>query len=169
MKKPRVAESAYIADSAVICGDVSIAEDCIVLFNASIRADLAPITVGKGSNIQDNCVLHCSPGRELVIGERVSVGHGAILHGCRVEDNVIIGMGAIVMNGAVIGENSIVAAGALVTQEKVIPPGSMVMGSPAKVTRPLSEKELENLASNAEHYNQLRLQYLAGEHEFYKG
>ena len=167
MKKPRVAQSTYIADSAVVCGDVSIAEDCIVLFNASIRADLAPISVGKGSNIQDNCVLHCSPGRELTIGSNVSVGHGAILHGCRIEDSVVIGMGAIVMNGAVIGENSIVAAGALVTQDKVIPPGSMVMGAPAKVTRALTEKELESIASNAEHYNELRLEYLAGKHEFY--
>ena len=121
-------------------------------FGAVLRGDEASITVGEAANIQDNAVVHCEPALPTVIGDGVTVGHGAILHGCTVEDGVLIGMGAILLNGCVIGKNSLVAAGALVTQNAVIPPESLVVGSPARVLRPLRPEEKEHNAGNAEIY-----------------
>lgn len=152
MKKIRQAEGAYIAPSADIMGDVELAEDSSVWYQAVLRADHDRISIGKGTNIQDGCVLHTDAGYPVQIGEYVTAGHGAILHGCTVGDNSLIGMGAIVLNGAVIGKNCIIGAGALVTQGTVIPDGMMALGSPAKVRRSLSEEEIRENEKSALEY-----------------
>ncbi len=149
----------FVADNATIVGDVVIGEDASVWFSAVIRGDRESIVVGNGSNIQDNAVIHGSPGYPIRIGERVSVGHGAILHGCIVSDEVLIGMGAIVMNGAVIGSGSIIGAGAVITEEKVIPPHSLVLGVPGKVMRETSEEERASILKNAIDYQVLATRY----------
>ena len=120
MKQPKIADSVYIAPGAKICGDVSIGENSSVFFNAVIRADIEAIRIGEGSNIQDNCVLHSSINLPLSIGNGCLVGHGAIVHGCTIGDNVLIGMASIIMNGAEIGEPSVIAAGAIVTEGRKI-------------------------------------------------
>ncbi len=149
----------FVADNATIVGDVVIGEDASVWFSAVIRGDRESIVVGNGSNIQDNAVIHGSPGYPIRIGERVSVGHGAILHGCIVSDEVLIGMGAIVMNGAVIGSGSIIGAGAVITEEKVIPTHSLVLGVPGKVMRETSEEERASILKNAIDYQVLATRY----------
>lgn len=152
MGKPRIHEQAVVARGAVVLGDVTVGADSSIWYNAVVRGDVQFITIGAGTNIQDNAVLHVDADSPLTIGDRVTVGHGAILHGCTVEDGALIGMGAIVMNGARIGKNSIVAAGALVTQHTVIPEGSLVMGNPAKIRRSVTEEEIESSLRNAENY-----------------
>ncbi len=142
VKKPVIHPSAFIAPNATVLGDVTIGADCGVYFGAVIRAEQEPIVIGAGSNIQDNCVLHVDEGYPLTVGENCTVGHGAILHGCTVGDNSLIGMGAIVLNGAVIGRNCIVGAGALVPQNAVIPDGSLAVGCPAKVRRAVTEEDV---------------------------
>lgn len=144
--------AAYLSPSACLSGDVTLAADTSVWHNATLRADDGPIRVGRGSNIQDNAVLHMDPGGEVDLGEYVTVGHGAILHGCRVGDNTLVGMGAIVMNHARIGRNCVIAAGALVTQGMEIPDNSLVMGSPGRVKRRVTEEEVRASRRNAEHY-----------------
>ena len=168
MAKPVVAESAFIAPGAAVCGDVHIGEHCSVYFNATLRSDRKEIIIGDNSNIQDNCILHASPVYPIHIGRNVSVGHGAILHGCTIHDNVLVGMGAIVMNDVEIGENCIIAAGALLTQHKKIPANSLVMGAPGKVVRELTEEEREKIAVNANHYAVMSAEHKTGEHELYK-
>ena len=145
----------YIAEGAVVKGRVSIGEDSGVWYNATVRGDLEPIVIGTGSNVQDNAVVHVDPGFPVSIGDRVTIGHGAIIHGCTIGDDCLIGMGAIILNGAVIGKGSIVGAGALVTQNVQIPEGSMVYGSPAKVVRQVRPLELEASRENAREYVQL--------------
>lgn len=142
MKTPQLHPSVFVAPTATVLGDVTAAESCSFFFGAVARAEIAPITLGARTNIQDNCVLHTDPHTPMSIGEGVTVGHGAILHGCTVGDNTLIGMGAIVLNGAVIGRNCIVAAGALVPQNMVIPDGMLVMGSPAKVRRAVTDEDI---------------------------
>ncbi len=154
-KSPKLSPKALAAENVTAVGDVTAQADVSLWYGAVLRADQAPITVGEGSNIQDNAVIHVSPGHPVVIGKNVTVGHGAIVHGATVEDECIIGMGAILLNGCVIGKGSLVAAGALVTQGKVIPPGSLVMGSPGKVVRPLTEEELAGGLASAKTYLQL--------------
>ena len=149
---PRVHETAWIAPGAVLAGDVEIGPEASVFYTAVVRADWGPIRLGARSNLQDGCVLHTDPGLELSIGSGVSVGHRAVLHGCRIEDDVLIGMGAIVMNRAVIGSGTIVAAGALVPEGVVIPPRSMVVGAPGKVRRETTEDELAVIALAADSY-----------------
>ena len=144
--------SAYIAPGAVVVGDVTLEENASVWFGAVLRGDTAAIRVGRGSNIQDGAVLHADPGVPCTIGAGVTVGHRAIVHGAKVGDNVVVGMGSIVLNRAQVGENSIIAAGAVVTEDAVIPPGSLVMGMPAKVRRSLSEDEIARNRWAAEHY-----------------
>ena len=139
--KPRVSDAIYIADNAVICGDVTLAEDTTIWFSAVIRADCASVTIGKGSNVQDNCTVHVAEGYPVVIGENVSVGHNAVVHGCTIEDDVLIGMNSTIMNGAVIGKGSIVAAGALVLEGTHVPPYSVVAGIPAKVKKTLDPSD----------------------------
>ena len=151
-KIPRIGKDVFIAPGAVVVGDVTLGDGVGVWYHSTIRGDDASISIGKDSNIQDNAVLHVDTGIPLKIGERTSVGHGAILHGCTIGDNTLIGMGAIVLNGARIGNNCIIGAGALVTQNKDIPDGSLVVGSPAKVVRQVTEDEMEATRRNAGKY-----------------
>ena len=151
-KTPVCAPTARAAENATLVGDVTLGPQSSVWFGAVLRGDEASITVGEAANIQDNAVVHCGEDHPAVIGRGVTVGHGAIVHGCTVEDGALIGMGAILLNGCVIGKNSLVAAGALVTQNTVIPPESLVVGSPARVLRPLRPEELETQAGDALHY-----------------
>ncbi len=152
MKTPAIHPSVFVAPGAFVLGDVTLSEGSSVFFGAVIRSEYTSITVGRNSNIQDNCVLHTDPRQPLVIGQDVTVGHGAILHSCTIGDNSLIGMGAIVLNGACIGSNCIVAAGALIPQNAVIPDGSLVMGSPGKVRRPLTAEEIEANRRSAQGY-----------------
>ncbi len=144
-----------VAESAVIVGDVLLDNDTSVWHGAVLRGDTAGIRVGRSSNIQDNAVLHAGDGIPIRVGDLVTIGHGAIIHSCTVEDRCLIGMGAILMNNCVIGEGSLVAAGALVTQGTVIPPRSLVMGSPAKVVRELTHAEYLKNVESAKHYMDL--------------
>ena len=141
MKKPRIDEQAVVADGAVVLGDVTIEKDVSIWYNAVIRGDANSISIGEGTNIQDLAVLHVDADASLAIGKNVTIGHGAILHGCTIKDQALIGMGAIVLNGAVIGKGSMIAAGALVLQNTVVPDGALYMGNPAKFRRMLTEEE----------------------------
>lgn len=151
-KTPQVAEGAWVAPNATLVGSVVIHEGASVWYGAVLRADNEPITVGARSNVQDNCAFHVDKGKPVTLGEGVSVGHGAIIHGATVEDNVLIGMGAIIMNGAVIGADSLIAAGALISAGVVIPPRSLVAGVPGKVRRELTDEEVETNYNNARIY-----------------
>ena len=142
MKKPSIDPSPFIAPNATVMGDVTIGADCSVFFGAVIRAEQDAIVIGAGTNIQDNCVLHVDKGYPLTLAPGCTVGHGAILHGCTVGENSLIGMGAIILNGAVIGRDCIVGAGALVPQNAVIPDGSLAVGCPAKVRRAVTEEDV---------------------------
>jgi len=146
---------AFIAENATVTGDVSIADDVSVWYGAVIRADKDRIMVQTGSNIKDNAVVHTTTGCPVTIGRDVSVGHGAIVHGATIQDRVLVGMGAIVMNNAVIGEDSIIAAGSVVTEGKQIPPRSLVMGVPGKVIREASEQQIKQIIDNARSYVKL--------------
>ena len=147
-------ENAFIAPGAIVLGDITLGEDVNIWYHATVRGDRAPIVIGKGSNIQDNCVVHVDEGYPVTIGEHVTVGHGAILHGCTIGDNSLIGMGAILLNGAVIGKNCIVAAGTLVTQNMQVPDNSLVMGNPGKIKRAVTEEEVAGNIRNAAFYVQ---------------
>ncbi|MBQ7080697.1 MAG: gamma carbonic anhydrase family protein [Fibrobacter sp.] len=151
-KVPQVGERVFLAEGACLVGDVSVGDDSSVFYNAVIRADLAEIKIGKRTNIQDNVCIHVSTGVGVNIGDEVTVGHGAVLHGCTIEDNVLIGMGAILMDGSHIKKNCIIGAGALVTHGKEFPEGSLVMGAPAHVVRTLTTDELKNVKIGVEHY-----------------
>ncbi len=155
--------TAFIASGAVIVGDVTLAELTSVWFNAVLRGDTTPITIGARSNIQDGAILHADPGFPAEIGEGVTVGHGAIVHGAKVGNNTIIGMGAILLNGAVVGENCIVGAGALITEGKIFPAGSLILGSPAKVVRELTEDDINRNYLSAETYVMRSRAFMAGE------
>ena len=149
---PDVAESAWVADSAQVMGAVSLGADASVWFGTVIRGDTEHIAVGAGSNIQDASVLHADVGYPLTIGERVTVGHQVMLHGCTIGDESLIGIGAVVLNGATIGKHCLVGAGALVTEGKSFPDGSMIIGSPAKVVRQLTPDQIDGLRRSAQHY-----------------
>jgi carbonic anhydrase/acetyltransferase-like protein (isoleucine patch superfamily) len=151
-RTPEIHPSAFVAPTATIIGDAVLAEDSSAFYGVVVRADTAAIRVGAGSNLQDNVVLHADPGFPTTIGERVSVGHAAVVHGCTVEDDCLIGMGATVLNGAVIGAGSLVAGGAVVLEGAVIPPRSLVAGVPAKVRRQLSDEEFDGVRANAARY-----------------
>jgi carbonic anhydrase/acetyltransferase-like protein (isoleucine patch superfamily) len=146
------AGSAWVAPGAAVIGDVHVGAGCGIWFGAVLRGDTEPIRIGARSNIQENSVLHTDPGFPLVVGEGCTIGHKAVLHGCTIGDNSLIGMGAIVLNGATIGANSLVGAGALVTERKIFPDGSLIVGVPAKVIRPLSDSEIAGLKRSADHY-----------------
>ena len=160
--KPIGHPTAWVADNARIMGNVTLAEDTSVWFGAVLRGDTSTITVGKGSNIQDNSVLHADIGMPLVIGEGVTVGHQVMLHGCSIGNNSLIGIGAIVLNGVKIGNNCLVGAGALVTEGKEFADGSMIIGSPAKAVRMLSPEQIEGLKMSARHYVNNANRYKAG-------
>lgn len=150
--KPVIHETAFVADNATVRGNVTIGEGAGIYFGAVLRAETDPITVGPGSNIQDNCVLHADPGFPTKVGRDCTVGHAAILHGCTIGDNTLIGMGAILLNGARVGRDCIVGAGALVPQGMEIPDGSLAFGSPAKVRRAMTAEEIESNRAAAAFY-----------------
>lgn len=154
-REPSVDPGAFTAPTSVVVGDVTLAAGSSVWYHTVLRADCGPIVIGADSNIQDNCTVHVDPGFPVTVGERVSVGHNAVLHGCTVEDDVLVGMGATVLNGAHIGAGSLIAAQALVPQGMRVPPGSLVAGVPAKVKRELSAEEREGIKVNAAMYLEL--------------
>ena len=149
---PQVAASAWVADSAQVMGNVVLGEGASVWFGTVVRGHTASTTTGAGTNTQDASVLHADFGKPLVVGERVTVGHQVMLHGCTIGDESLIGIGAVVLNGAKIGKNCLVGAGALVTEGKEFPDGSMIIGSPAKAVRELTPEQIEGLRQSAQHY-----------------
>ncbi len=159
LKKPDVSEAAFVADSADLVGDVVLHKDASIWFNVVLRADLAKIEVGEGSNIQDGCVCHVDYDKPVIIGKGVTVGHNATLHACKIGDGALIGMGAIVLDGAEVGEYSLVGAGAVVTPGTKIPPQSMVLGSPATVKKVLSDEGVAAIKKNGEMYVELAKEY----------
>ncbi|MDA4130725.1 MAG: gamma carbonic anhydrase family protein [Thaumarchaeota archaeon] len=159
--RPFIGKDCFVAESAVVAGRATIEEKTSVWFGATIRAELDSVRIGKRSNIQDNCVVHTDRGFPCEIGDSVSIGHGAIIHGAKIGSNCLIGMGAILLNGSKIGNNSIVGAGALVIQGAEFPENSLILGSPANVKRNLSDEEIKEIMVNAEHYDSFRAQYLA--------
>ncbi len=158
---PKLDEEVFIAPSAWVIGDVVIGKRSSVWFNTIVRGDEHYIRIGRETNVQDHAMLHGTPVEfPLEIGDRVTIGHGAIVHGCVIEDECMIGMGAIVMDGARIGRGSLIAAGSLVIQGQVVPPGSLVMGSPAKVIKSLSEDEQKRMLRSVTNYLHLISEYL---------
>lgn len=154
-RKPSVSSAAWVAPTATVVGSATIEAGTGIFYGAVIRADMEDITIGAGSNIQDNAVVHADPGHPVQIGNNVSVGHGAVLHGCTIGDGVLIGMNATVLNGAVIGAGSLIAAQALVLEGTEVPPGSLVAGVPGKVRRQLTAEEIEHCSQNAITYTEL--------------
>jgi carbonic anhydrase/acetyltransferase-like protein (isoleucine patch superfamily) len=149
---PDVAPGAFVADGVTLVGAVTVRAGASVWFGAVIRADGAPIDVGEDSNVQDGCVLHSDPDFPVTVGARVSLGHRAVVHGCTVEDDSLVGMGAVVLNGAVVGRGSLVAAGSVVLEGTAVPPGSLVAGVPGTVKREVTEAERERMRSGATSY-----------------
>ena len=156
-----VAETAYLLPTAVVIGNVTIEHDASVWFQAVIRGDTEQIRIGAGSNIQDLALLHADPGFPCLVGQRVTVGHGAIVHGAIVEDDCLIGMRAVILNGARIGTGSLIAAGAVVPEGMQIPAGSLVIGVPAKIVRAVSDAQREQIAHGAQHYRDAARAYRA--------
>ena len=152
---PVVGEGTFLAETAVLIGDVTVGRDCSIWYGAVLRADTGCITIGENTNVQDNAVLHTGPGLDVKVGKGVSIGHGAIVHGCTVGDHCLIGMHATILNGAVIGDGCLIAAGALVPEGTVIPAGSLVIGVPGKVVRPVSAEQAAGIKANEEEYLQL--------------
>ena len=152
---PTVDPTAFVAPNATLVGAVALAENSSVFYGSVLRGDTDSISIGAGSNVQDNVSMHTDVGIQLVIGEGVSIGHGAVVHGCVIEDDCLIGMGATILNRAVIGTGSLVAAGAVVLEGTMIPPGSLVAGVPAKVRRELTDDEKVGVRANATHYVEL--------------
>ena len=153
----KIHESAYIADGAVVMGNVSVGEESSIWFHSTIRADREAIVIGNRSNIQDNAVVHVDENFPVHIGDNVTIGHSAVVHGCSIEDNTLVGMGAIILNGARIGKNCVIGAGALITQNMIIPDNSLVVGCPGKVMRQITEEEgRANLHNAAEYVKESR-------------
>jgi carbonic anhydrase/acetyltransferase-like protein (isoleucine patch superfamily) len=159
---PQMHESAWVADSAEVIGDVQLGQDSSIWFGTVLRADTESLRIGRGSNIQDNSVLHADPGVPLVVGDNVTVGHQVMLHGCTIGDGSLIGIGAVVLNHAKIGKNCLVGAGSLITEGKEFPDGSMIIGSPARAVRQLTPEQIEGLKVIARHYIANARRYKAG-------
>lgn len=159
---PRIADSAYVAPSADVVGDVEVGEDASVWYQCVLRGDIAPIRIGAQTNIQDLTMVHVDVDRPCEIGARVGVGHRAIIHGCEIEDGCLVGMGAIVLSGAVIGSGSLVAAGAVVTEGMEVPPDSLVVGVPARVIRDVDDELRERMRLTVEHYRELKEGHRSG-------
>ncbi len=155
-KTPEISQGVYISENAAVIGDVTLGKNSSIWFSATLRGDEGKIVIGEGSNVQDNACIHSS----TIVGNGVTVGHNAILHGCEIGDNTLIGMGAIVLDGASIGKNCIIGAGALVTGRTVIPDNSLVLGSPAKIKRELTDDEISANAHNSDEYISLSKAYL---------
>lgn len=158
-KNPTIAETAFVADSADLIGNIEIGNFSSIWFNAVLRGDQNKIKIGNRTSIQDCVVIHADPENGVQVGDNVTVGHGAVLHGCKIEDNVIIGMNSTVMNGAEIGKNSIVGANALVPQGKKFPANSLIIGVPGTVKRETNKAEVEAIKENAEEYVEMAAEY----------
>ncbi|MDF2668501.1 MAG: acetyltransferase [Paenibacillus sp.] len=156
---PKIHPTVFTAAGVQLIGDVLVEEDCSLWYNTVLRGDLAPIRIGARSNIQDGCIGHVNTNQPLMIESEVSVGHGAIIHGCSIGRGTLIGMGAIVLNGANIGEYALIGAGSLVTENKIIPPYTLSLGSPAKVIRELTEQDLQRMKRTMESYVQKGREY----------
>ncbi len=159
-KSPKTHPCTYIAPGAKLIGDIIVGKNCSIWHNAVLRADVDGIVVGDGTNIQDNAVVHQHNGLPAIIGKDVTIGHGAIVHACTIGDNTLIGMGSIILDGAVIGKSCIVGAGALVTSNTIIPDGMLVLGSPAKAVKPLTEAQIAHNAQSAINYINLSREYM---------
>lgn len=157
--EPVVDNSAFIAPSADVIGMVEIGENASIWHNAVLRGDVDKITIKRAANIQDGCTVHCSADIPVIVGEGTTVGHNAVLHSCEIGNNTLIGMGAVLLDNVKVGDNCLIAAGSLLTPGTVIPDGSMVMGSPGKVRRELTKKEIEGIRHNAEEYTALKNTY----------
>tara|TARA_Y100001970_G_C14110999_1_gene790855 strand:- start:804 stop:1307 length:504 start_codon:yes stop_codon:yes gene_type:complete len=149
---PDVHEDAWVAPNATVVGKVKLERNSSIWFNAVLRGDIEPITIGENSNIQDGSVLHTDPGYPLTVGKGVTVGHMVMLHGCKISDDTLIGIGSIILNNAKIGKNCIVGANTLITENKTIPDNSLVVGSPGRVLRNLTKEEIKAILENAKHY-----------------
>ncbi len=149
---PRCPASVYVADGAMVIGDVEVGEDSSVWFNTIVRGDINAIRIGRGTNIQDNSTVHVTARDAVVIGDEVTIGHGVTVHGCTIEDFCLIGIGAVVLDGAVIGRGSVVGAGAVVAPKTVVPPGSLVLGVPGKVAKTLGQGAVDANRATAAHY-----------------
>jgi carbonic anhydrase/acetyltransferase-like protein (isoleucine patch superfamily) len=159
---PRLAATAWVADSARVVGDVSLADGASAWFGVVIRGDSDHIEIGRGSNIQDNSVVHADAGFPTTIGEYVTVGHQAMIHGCSIGDHSLVGIQAVILNGAKIGKHCLVGAGALVTEGQSFPDGSLILGTPARVVRQLTPEQMDGLTKTAEHYVENARRYRAG-------
>ena len=160
MKNPKIHPAATVFPGAVVLGDVTIAEDSSIWFGAVVRAELDQLTIGRRSNVQDNCVIHVDHDHPCHVGDDVTIGHGAIIHGCKIGNNCLVGMGAIVLDGAVIGDDCLVAAGSLVTGKMDAPAGSLIMGNPAKVVKEMTPEQIASNKTSAKHYVELAQQQL---------
>ncbi len=158
---PQLAHDAWVAPGAVLIGNVRLASGASVWYGCVARGDGDLICVGEGSNVQDGTIIHADPGRPVTIGARVTIGHRAVLHGCTIDDEVLVGMGAIVLNGARIGTGSLIGAGALVTEGMQVPPGSLVLGAPGRVRRATTADETSRILANAASYTTLMAQHRA--------
>ena len=162
---PQTKEALFVAPNAMVIGKIELKKNASVWYGAVLRGDIEPIVIGEGSNVQDCAVLHCSKKCPMTIGRNVTIGHAAVVHGCTVEDDVLVGMHSTLLNGCVIGKGSIVAAGAGVPEGMIVPPGSMVMGVPAHVRGPLNEKQKHMAADGAEEYRELARLHAASAQE----
>ena len=149
---PKIDTASWVAGNATIIGKVELKKNSNIWFNSTLRGDEEPIVVGEGTNVQDGSVIHTDPGCPVIIGKNVTIGHLVMLHGCIIEDDCLIGIGSTILNKAKIGKNSIIGANALVTENKIIPERSLVLGSPGKIVRQVSDKEIESIKENARHY-----------------
>ena len=157
--EPKIHPSATVFKNAVIAGDVTLMDKVNVWYNATIRADMAPVYIDSETNIQDNAVIHTNIGLPTFIGKNVTVGHGAIIHAATVKDNSLIGMGSIILDGAIISENCLIGAGAVIPPNKIIPKGSLVVGNPMRIVRELTDEEIDNIRINKNHYLDLMNEY----------
>lgn len=154
-RTPRIDPAAFVAPGVTLIGDVRIAAGASIYYGSVLRGDRESISIGEGSNVQDNTVMHADPGRPVVVGRGVSIGHRALVHGCRIGDEVLIGMSSTVLNDVVIGDRCLVAAGAVVLEGTEVPAGSLVAGVPAKIKRELREADLERVLNNARNYEEI--------------
>ena len=156
---PRINENTYISESVDIIGKVNVEENVNIWFGTRLRGDMNNIIIGENTNIQENSVVHVDINSPCIIGKNVTIGHGTIIHGCSISDNVLVGMGSIILNNAKIGKNTIIGAGSLVTQGKEFPEGVLILGNPAKVIRQLTEAEIESIQRSADNYVSLSKKY----------
>ena len=162
-KKPEVGKNVFLAEGVRLIGDVKIGDDSSVFYNAVLRGDIAPIEIGEQTNIQDNVSIHVSTDVRVKIGNRVTIGHNAVIHSCTIDDDVLVGMGAVIMDGVHIKKNSIVGAGTLVTQGREFPAGSLIVGSPAHISRAVSEEEMQHVRDGVERYLEVKDELLKKE------